>query len=70
MSRLKRIQDSLTSVVDIICEFVVAVESGGPGETVHRTTADENCDPVGHQTKSTKGNRRNTLNSIWADRPM
>ncbi|MFB9813825.1 HPP family protein [Haloarcula sebkhae] len=46
LSRLERIQESLTSAVDISCEFVVAVESDGPGETVLRTAADENCDLV------------------------
>jgi len=43
---LKRLQDRIASVVDVPCEFVVAVEEGSAGETVLRTTEAENCDLI------------------------
>ncbi|WP_081597665.1 universal stress protein [Natrinema pellirubrum] len=43
---LERLQDRIASVVDVPCEFVVAVEDGSAGETVLRTAETENCDLI------------------------
>ncbi|QZP39251.1 HPP family protein [Halobaculum magnesiiphilum] len=43
---LEQLQDRITSVVDVPCEFVVAVEDGSAGETVLATADAENCDLI------------------------
>ncbi|WP_336402218.1 HPP family protein [Haloarcula pelagica] len=46
LERLEQLQSSITAVVDVPCEFVVAVASDSAGETVLQTASDENCDLV------------------------
>ncbi|MCD2200711.1 HPP family protein [Halobacterium sp. KA-4] len=50
---LERLQDRITSVVDVPCEFVVAVEDESAGETVLSTAKAENCDLIvcGYETE-------------------
>jgi nucleotide-binding universal stress UspA family protein len=38
--------ERIESVVDVPCEFVVAIESGSAGETVYATAETENCDLI------------------------
>jgi len=46
LHHLERLQDRITSVVDVPCEFVVAVDDGSTGDTVLRTADDEDCDLI------------------------
>lgn len=46
LDRLERLQARLDRVIDVPCEFVVAVENGGAGETVLKTAEAENCDLI------------------------
>ncbi|MFA9516992.1 HPP family protein [Halopenitus sp. H-Gu1] len=50
---LKQLQDRVTSLVDVPCEFVVAVEDGAAGETALTTAETENCDLIvcGYETE-------------------
>ncbi|MDS0282693.1 HPP family protein [Haloarcula onubensis] len=46
LARLEQLQADIQSVVDVPCEFVVAVESDSTGQTVLQTADAENCDLV------------------------
>jgi len=46
LRELDRLRERITSVVDVPCEFVVAVEDGSVGETVLTTAEAENCDLI------------------------
>jgi len=46
LDRLEALQRRIEAVVDVPCEFVVAVEDGGTAETVHRTAETAACDLI------------------------
>lgn len=46
LESLEQFQDRIESLVDVPCEFVVAVESGSAGETVYTTAEAESCDLI------------------------
>lgn len=46
LESLERFQELIESVVDVPCEFVVAIESGSAGETVYATAETEHCDLI------------------------
>jgi len=50
---LEQLQDRVTALVDVPCEFVVAIEDGALGETVLATAETENCDLIvcGYETE-------------------
>jgi len=61
---LEQLQDQISSVVDVPCEFVVAVEDESAGETVLATAKAENCDLIVCAYETEEGNPSSFVRTI------